>query len=329
MKKKILSMLLGIMIITTLTIPSVFAAVGDSAAVTINVTDSTNTVVSNAIVKVTVTSSNAGTTSTTVHQGSTDASGNMVFNTIVGARCDIEVTGSMWNGGYDNVNNKVYATHNVIDGTNTVPVKLYYNASGTVGTLPNGYIMTNQWRDQATGVMMFNYIYANQNNGYQQSYEGYFDPYTGQAILSPYKDTQAKYTVKFDVQGGSLISDQQYKVGEKFIAPTNPTKDGYVFGGWYANSNLVERFNEDSIINEDKILCARWLETQETHDKNQGIDTTPDPVAPIVPKPPVTPTYPSTEVPQTGDTTANVFPIVAVILVAGVVLVSSKRKVQD
>ena len=39
--------------------------------------------------------------------------------------------------------------------------------------------------------------------------------------------------ITFDTGGGSPIPMQVVKVGEHIDVPENPTKDGYVFGGWY------------------------------------------------------------------------------------------------
>lgn len=41
-----------------------------------------------------------------------------------------------------------------------------------------------------------------------------------------------KITVKFDTDGGSVISDVEVKVGETLVLPENPVKEGYVFKGW-------------------------------------------------------------------------------------------------
>ena len=41
------------------------------------------------------------------------------------------------------------------------------------------------------------------------------------------------FTVKFDTGGGSLISTQTVEKGKTATVPTNPTKDGFDFLGWY------------------------------------------------------------------------------------------------
>ena len=50
------------------------------------------------------------------------------------------------------------------------------------------------------------------------------------------KWTLSNYTVSFDSQGGSVVSNQNLDYGEKVTEPTAPTKVGYTFGGWYTES---------------------------------------------------------------------------------------------
>ena len=40
-------------------------------------------------------------------------------------------------------------------------------------------------------------------------------------------------TVTFDSDGGSDVPQQTVTKGEKATKPTEPTKDGYIFAGWY------------------------------------------------------------------------------------------------
>jgi hypothetical protein len=45
-------------------------------------------------------------------------------------------------------------------------------------------------------------------------------------------EDNTKYTVTFDSKGGSTVSSQEIKIGGQVTKPTDPTKDGYTFGGW-------------------------------------------------------------------------------------------------
>ena len=48
------------------------------------------------------------------------------------------------------------------------------------------------------------------------------------------EEDNTKYTVTFDSKGGSSVTSQEVKKGNKVTKPTDPTKDGYTFGGWYS-----------------------------------------------------------------------------------------------
>ncbi|AKL96977.1 surface protein [Clostridium aceticum] len=68
-----------------------------------------------------------------------------------------------------------------------------------------------------------------------------------------------EYTVAFDSQGGSPVDSQTINYMGKIIAPVDPTKTGYIFGGWYTDSSLTNQwdFNLD-VITVDTTLFARW-----------------------------------------------------------------------
>ena len=64
-------------------------------------------------------------------------------------------------------------------------------------------------------------------------------------------------TIKFDSVGGSTISNHIIEKGTKVIKPENPTKEDYIFKGWYLNE--VE-FNFETSITNDIELKAKWEE---------------------------------------------------------------------
>ncbi|MBR2337603.1 MAG: InlB B-repeat-containing protein [Clostridia bacterium] len=65
------------------------------------------------------------------------------------------------------------------------------------------------------------------------------------------------FTVTFDSDGGSSVASQQIKRGEKATKPDDPTKQGYVFVGWY-NGNVIYDFNLK--VKKDLNLKAKWEE---------------------------------------------------------------------
>ena len=46
--------------------------------------------------------------------------------------------------------------------------------------------------------------------------------------------------------------------GDKAIKPTDPTREGYFFGGWYTNADTTASFSFDSAIAGDTVLYAKW-----------------------------------------------------------------------
>ena len=77
----------------------------------------------------------------------------------------------------------------------------------------------------------------------------------------------ATATVTFDLQGGSgSFSNQVVNIGTNAIRPTGePTKDGYIFLGWYVQSFEGQPFDfETMTIYENTTIYAQWIENQQT-----------------------------------------------------------------
>ena len=49
--------------------------------------------------------------------------------------------------------------------------------------------------------------------------------------------TPAEYTITFDSKGGSAVQPIKANAGAVITAPTDPTKDGFVFAGWYESTD--------------------------------------------------------------------------------------------
>ena len=65
------------------------------------------------------------------------------------------------------------------------------------------------------------------------------------------------YEVTFDSDGGTEITSVKVKENDKVKKPDDPTKDGYVFAGWYY---LDELYNFDTPVKQDMTLKAKWTE---------------------------------------------------------------------
>lgn len=64
------------------------------------------------------------------------------------------------------------------------------------------------------------------------------------------------YTISFNTDGGNKIDNILQEVDKKIVLPVNPSKDGFVFGGWIdEDKNAI---TEDTIINKDITIKAIW-----------------------------------------------------------------------
>ena len=64
-----------------------------------------------------------------------------------------------------------------------------------------------------------------------------------------------QYTVTFDSNGGTSITEQTVDYNGKTTEPTNPTKEGYTFKGWKLNGNTYD-FN--TLVTGNITLLAEW-----------------------------------------------------------------------
>lgn len=55
------------------------------------------------------------------------------------------------------------------------------------------------------------------------------------------KWTANTYVVTFDVDGGSSVDSTTYITGGSIAEPTEPTKEGFTFAGWYNTAELTEQ----------------------------------------------------------------------------------------
>lgn len=65
-----------------------------------------------------------------------------------------------------------------------------------------------------------------------------------------------KYTVTFDSDGGTEIASVQVEKGKKVTKPEDPSKEHYVFGGWYLED--TEWVFESDTVTKNTALTARW-----------------------------------------------------------------------
>ena len=111
------------------------------------------------------------------------------------------------------------------------------------------------------------YTFVGWYTGYNQStgeYTGKMDKIsvgtTGNLQLFA-KWQLVQYTVSFNTDGGTSISDQMVEYEAKAEAPANPVKEGYVFDGWYLDPECTQAYDFDASVTDDVCLYAKWAES--------------------------------------------------------------------
>lgn len=67
------------------------------------------------------------------------------------------------------------------------------------------------------------------------------------------------FTVSFDSKGGTDVPAQNQMYGELLEVPEPPTREGYVFTGWYKDHSCFDSWDvEQDIIEVDMTLYAGW-----------------------------------------------------------------------
>jgi len=101
------------------------------------------------------------------------------------------------------------------------------------------------------------------------------------------KNSNKKITVIFNSNGGSLVSNQEIDMNHKVIKPKNPTKNGFVFSGWFSDDQLTNPYNFDTLLNNSITLYAKW--------DSPKLNTTSKPTA-----------YTSKQLPNTGESDSTI-----------------------
>ncbi len=71
--------------------------------------------------------------------------------------------------------------------------------------------------------------------------------------------SRKEYTIEFQENGGAPLADVQVRK-DGTIVPPIPVREGYTFGGWYADAELHTPFDFNTPIQENVTLYAKWIE---------------------------------------------------------------------
>jgi len=85
----------------------------------------------------------------------------------------------------------------------------------------------------------------------------FYDPVTSNITL--YAKWIPAYTVTFNSNGGSSVPDQSVPSGGKAFRPSDPSRPGYAFKGWFRDNNTFNnQWNFNNLVTEDINLYASW-----------------------------------------------------------------------
>ena len=149
--------------------------------------------------------------------------------------------------------------------------------------------------------------------------QGYFG-YSSLDVIYVYNIDTLTHTVTFNSNGGSVVAPQNnLNAGDLVIEPSEPTRNGYLFKGWYTDDITFTNawnFVSDTIIG-DITLYARWeketiIESEKPSDENKDSDIIKDKNLKTLP--------------QTGyNNSSSIIMLVAGLLFSGSNLLTKKR----
>ena len=86
------------------------------------------------------------------------------------------------------------------------------------------------------------------------------------------KPETPKYTLKYESNGGTEYKEETYEENKAVNIDKVPTKEGYVFDGWYADAKLTEEI--DSVtVTKDTTVYAKWVKERHPVPENlNGVD---------------------------------------------------------
>ena len=142
-------------------------------------------------------------------------------------------------------------------------------------TIPSGGTVTQPSDPTKTGYT-FGGWYA--DSGFTTAWDFTNDTITANTTIYA-KFTINTYTVIFDTDGGTTIGNDTVDYGNTVTQPSDPTKTGYTFGGWYADSGFTTAwdFANDTITANTTIYAKFTINSYTVTFQDNGADA---PVSP-------------------------------------------------
>lgn len=70
----------------------------------------------------------------------------------------------------------------------------------------------------------------------------------------------ASYNVGFESNGGTVVAAVKVSANTALAKPADPTKDGFVFDGWYTDKELTQKYDFSEKVTKNFTLYAKWNE---------------------------------------------------------------------
>ena len=68
-----------------------------------------------------------------------------------------------------------------------------------------------------------------------------------------------EFKIRFESNSDSSVADQTVKEGEKLIKPQDPTREGYIFAGWFKEASFDTEWEFDTdVVTSSMWLYAKW-----------------------------------------------------------------------
>ena len=77
-------------------------------------------------------------------------------------------------------------------------------------------------------------------------------------VYVPLGNAPGSHHVEFETNGGSEVAGMNVIDGYTLELPEDPTKEGYLFHGWYTDDKLTEQFYSHTPVTDELTLYAKW-----------------------------------------------------------------------
>ena len=95
-------------------------------------------------------------------------------------------------------------------------------------------------------------------DGTRLSNSGEGDSYLINELEYTVSSTATTHTVRFISNGGTSVTQQEVIHGETATEPSEPTRFGHSFAGWYSDSTLLTPFDFSTPIKNNTFIYAKW-----------------------------------------------------------------------